>query len=169
MSDSNGPSYSAPAGSVPRSSDESANVESENHESQSTVTPDTPESATPETPAPTPVLTPTSVEVSGGGGGNNRPPGFGGGGDDEGGGGDDEEMVKMSFLDHLVELRQRIIRYLIAIAVGFFACFSFAKKIFLFLAAPVYKALIANHKIPSCSSRTPPMASTSICKSAWCA
>ncbi len=148
MSDSNGPSYSAPAGSVPRSSDESANVESENHESQSTVTPDTPESATPETPAPTPVLTPTSVEVSGGGGGNNRPPGFGGGGDDEGGGGDDEEMVKMSFLDHLVELRQRIIRCLIAIAVGFFACFSFAKKIFLFLAAPVYKALIANHQDP---------------------
>src|SRR5271155_3486337 len=108
MSEQNGPSYSSPAGSVPRSTTEPAVPEAENQELQSNVTPDTEE-----TP---PVLSPTSVEV-GGGGSSRRPPGFGGGGDDGngGGGGEEEEMAKMSFLDHLVELRQRLIRCLIAV------------------------------------------------------
>lgn len=140
MSEPNGPPYAAPpAGSVPRSPAESvAASESENQELQATVTADTTVS--------TPALTPTSVEVGGGGGGTNRrPPGFGG--DDGGGGsgGEEEEMAKMSFLDHLVELRQRLINSLIAVAVGFFACFWFAQDIFGYLARPIYEAQRSLH------------------------
>jgi sec-independent protein translocase protein TatC len=94
------------------------------------------------------VLSPTSVEA-GGGGSSRRPPGFGGG-DDEGGGGggEEEEMAKMSFLDHLVELRQRLIRCLIAVAVGFFACFGFAEEILDYLSQPAYQALTSHHQEP---------------------
>src|SRR5436309_9866165 len=71
------------------------------------------------------VLTPAGVELSGGGGGG-IPPGTDHGDDDGGGGDDDEErMTKMSFLEHLEELRQRIINSLIAIAGGFGVCFWF--------------------------------------------
>jgi len=92
------------------------------------------------------VLSPTSVEV-GGGGSSRRPPGFGGGGDDgSGGGGEEEEMAKMSFLDHLVELRQRLIRCLIAVAVGFFACFGYAEEILDYLSRPAYAALRSHNQ-----------------------
>ncbi len=81
--------------------------------------------------------------TSGGGGG--LPPGSssGGGGDD---GGEDEEgtMSKMSFLEHLEELRRRIIRSLAAIFVGFCICFWFSQKIFEYLAKPVTDVL---HKL----------------------
>jgi sec-independent protein translocase protein TatC len=130
-------------------------AESENQELQTSVTPDTEVSAPAEVSAPpapvagevaAPALSPTSVEV-GGGGSSRRPPGFGGGGDDGSGGGgeEEEEMSKMSFLDHLVELRTRLIRCVIAVAIGFFACFTYAKEIFEYLARPAYEALRSLH------------------------
>jgi sec-independent protein translocase protein TatC len=45
--------------------------------------------------------------------------------------------AKMSFLDHLEELRRRIIRMLIYVAVGFLACWFFHEEIYRFIAAPI--------------------------------
>lgn len=78
--------------------------------------------------------------TSAGGGGGEPPASPPEGGDDH----EDEEeegMSKMSFLDHLEELRNRIIYSLIAVAVAFFICFSFAQKIFEYMSEPLAGAL----------------------------
>ena len=49
----------------------------------------------------------------------------------------EDELPKMTFLDHLEELRKRLVVSLIAVAVGFFACWSFAERIFGVLQAPL--------------------------------
>src|SRR5712692_6669703 len=48
---------------------------------------------------------------------------------------------KMSFLEHLDELRKRIVRSCLAIAVGVVATFAFIQPIFDFILAPTRKAL----------------------------
>src|SRR5438093_10857447 len=51
---------------------------------------------------------------------------------------DEEELHgQMSFLDHLEELRSRIFRMLIAVAIGFAACFTFAHQLFRFVSVPI--------------------------------
>ena len=50
----------------------------------------------------------------------------------------------MSFTEHLQELRSRLIKSLVAIAVAFFAAFSFHHEIFFFFARPVLVALRKN-------------------------
>src|SRR5215471_15530475 len=55
-----------------------------------------------------------------------------------------ESMPAMSFLEHLEELRRRIIYSLIAIAVGFFACWGYAEKIFEIMQRPIMEALRRN-------------------------
>jgi sec-independent protein translocase protein TatC len=52
-----------------------------------------------------------------------------------------EEGLQMSFLDHLDELRLRIVRSVIGIAVAFVFCFLFAKQIYNFLEVPVKQQL----------------------------
>ena len=52
-----------------------------------------------------------------------------------------EELPTMTLLDHLEELRKRIIRALIAVAVAVGACYYFHEKIFDFLARPIYRYL----------------------------
>ena len=47
----------------------------------------------------------------------------------------------MSFLDHLEELRQRIFRILIAIAVTFIVCWAFVDQIYRVIAFPILDAL----------------------------
>src|SRR4051795_9202926 len=57
---------------------------------------------------------------------------------------DEEEDVsgaKMSFLEHLEELRKRIVRSCLAVAVGVLATFAFIQPIFNFILAPTRKAL----------------------------
>src|SRR5205085_10136902 len=56
---------------------------------------------------------------------------------------DDErqEGLQMSFLDHLDELRVRIIRSVVGISICFGVCFLFAKPIFHFLETPVKQQL----------------------------
>ena len=54
------------------------------------------------------------------------------------------EMPAMSFLEHLEELRRRIIFCLIAVAVGFFACWAYAEKIYGIMQAPIMTALRSN-------------------------
>ena len=51
----------------------------------------------------------------------------------------------MSFLEHLEELRQRLIRSVIAIAVGFGVCFYFSDQIYGFLAKPLTDTLSNLH------------------------
>jgi sec-independent protein translocase protein TatC len=53
-------------------------------------------------------------------------------------------MPAMSFLEHLEELRRRIIYSLIAVAVGFFACWGYAEKIFEIMQRPIMEALRRN-------------------------
>ncbi len=51
----------------------------------------------------------------------------------------------MSFLEHLEELRQRLVRSVISIIVGFGVCFYFHEKIYGFLAKPLTDTLRALH------------------------
>src|SRR6516162_9554087 len=55
-----------------------------------------------------------------------------------------DSMPAMSFLEHLEELRRRIIYSIIAIAVGFFACWGYAEKIFEIMQRPIMEALKHN-------------------------
>jgi len=53
----------------------------------------------------------------------------------------DAELPKMSFLDHLEELRKRLIVSIIAIFVAFLACWNYADKIFAWIQEPLTKFL----------------------------
>ena len=48
-----------------------------------------------------------------------------------------EQNGKMSFLDHLDELRRRLIVSLVALTVAFFVCWAFREKIYDFLTVPI--------------------------------
>lgn len=48
---------------------------------------------------------------------------------------------QMSFLDHLDELRKRLVRSVIILTIAFCICFGFSKYIFQFLSVPVNRAL----------------------------
>jgi sec-independent protein translocase protein TatC len=63
------------------------------------------------------------------------PPPGDGEGDEEGG------MLRMSFLEHLEELRSRIIKALIGLVVAFVASLAFASPLWSIIAAPAVKAL----------------------------
>src|SRR3984885_5181745 len=60
------------------------------------------------------------------------------------GGSSHDAMPAMSFLDHLEELRRRIVYSIIAIAVGFFACWGYAEKIVGWMQKPIMEALRKN-------------------------
>lgn len=59
----------------------------------------------------------------------------------------DNELPKMSFLDHLEELRKRLMISMIAVAVGFLACWAFAERIFGYLQAPLTQFLPPGDKL----------------------
>src|SRR5438445_772684 len=52
---------------------------------------------------------------------------------------DDSPGAKMSFLEHLDELRKRIVHAAIAVLVGILISFSFISRIYSFLIAPVFQ------------------------------
>ena len=52
-----------------------------------------------------------------------------------------DEGGKMPLLDHLVELRARLLKSVIALLLAFFVCFYFAEDIFYFLATPLERIL----------------------------
>src|SRR5579862_38839 len=57
----------------------------------------------------------------------------------------ERELGAMSFLDHLEELRRRIFFSLLAVAVGFGACWWKVEKIYGLMQAPIMDALARNH------------------------
>lgn len=54
---------------------------------------------------------------------------------------EEEAGAKMSFLEHLEELRRRIIHIVLYIGVGFLVCWFFRERIYDFLAKPIISAL----------------------------
>ncbi len=65
---------------------------------------------------------------------------------------DDEAAIdatKAPLLDHLVELRKRLIYSVLALVASFFICFAFARPIYAFLKAPLDQALAGhpNHHL----------------------
>jgi sec-independent protein translocase protein TatC len=57
------------------------------------------------------------------------------------------ESGKMSFLEHLDELRKRLVHIAVYMAIGFGASWSFHKQIYNFIAVPVLKALPPGTKL----------------------
>jgi sec-independent protein translocase protein TatC len=55
-----------------------------------------------------------------------------------------DEMPTMGFLDHLEELRKRIVYSIIAIVIGFFACWGYAENIYEVMQRPIMEALHSN-------------------------
>src|ERR1035438_3238463 len=105
--------------------------------------PHEPEPAPP-APAPPPAAAPVQAIATlprrQGGGGKTPPPPpppSGGDGDDE----DDEGMLRMSFLGHLEELRTRIIRALMGVAVAFVLSLTYCSQLWDFVRQPAVAAL----------------------------
>ena len=61
--------------------------------------------------------------------------------------GDDEDLASMSLLEHLEELRNRLLWSLISFGVAFGACWGFAGPIYEFLAQPIYRFLPEGKKL----------------------
>jgi sec-independent protein translocase protein TatC len=61
---------------------------------------------------------------------------------------DDIEASRAPLMDHLIELRGRLIRAMIAIVIAFIVCFFFAKHIYNFLLIPYVWASGSKHEIP---------------------
>jgi sec-independent protein translocase protein TatC len=57
------------------------------------------------------------------------------------------ESGKMSFLEHLDELRRRLIRIITYLGIGFAACLYFSKDIYHFLSIPILPYLPADKKL----------------------
>ncbi|HYM13707.1 MAG TPA: twin-arginine translocase subunit TatC [Bryobacterales bacterium] len=70
------------------------------------------------------------------------PPSGGGGGGDGGDGDDEEEgMVRMSFFDHLAELRRRLLYSVAGLVVAFGICLTFANSLWDVISRPAVYAL----------------------------
>src|SRR5580692_2391157 len=55
-----------------------------------------------------------------------------------------DSMPTMGFLDHLEELRRRLVYSIAAVAVGFFACWGYRERIYAIMQKPIMDALKAN-------------------------
>lgn len=87
---------------------------------------------------------PNLPETESGGGGTPAQPGGTGAGENE----DDEEGEEqegMTLLQHLEELRVRLTRAIIAVAVGFVASYAFSQQLFQFLMMPMENVLQGSH------------------------
>jgi sec-independent protein translocase protein TatC len=59
----------------------------------------------------------------------------------------ESELPKMTFLDHLEELRRRLVISFITVGIAFFACWAFAEPIFALIQAPLTKFLAPGDKL----------------------
>jgi sec-independent protein translocase protein TatC len=60
---------------------------------------------------------------------------------------EDHELPKMSFLEHLEELRKRLIVSIVALGVAFLLCWNFADRIFGLIALPLSKLMPPGEKL----------------------
>jgi sec-independent protein translocase protein TatC len=58
-----------------------------------------------------------------------------------------EDLPRMTLLEHLEELRRRIVYSIAALFVAFLGCWAFAQQIFHFLALPIYRFLPPGSKL----------------------
>ena len=58
---------------------------------------------------------------------------------------DQTELPGMSLIEHLNELRQRLVHSAVALILGFFIAYAFHEKIFGYMQAPIVEALKKNH------------------------
>lgn len=165
-SSSTGPGETAPAAGAEQSSEKAVNSstgESSQEPDSEAGTEDPPSASKAEIPAPEPPAhkpiyypeDPDEPEIEtkpvaktaqgGGSGAPPQPPATSSGGGDDGG--DDEEwdeedgMLRMSFMDHLEELRMRIIRVLIGAGVAFLIAVAGAIPLWNFVQAPLREAV----------------------------
>ena len=87
-----------------------------------------------------------------GGGGNTPGPPRGPSDEDDA---EDEGMLRMSFLEHLEELRSRIIKILIGVGVALGVSLTFCDPLWHFVVQPAKAALIANGFPPTLAQLTP--------------
>ncbi len=80
---------------------------------------------------------------------------------------DTADVHKMPLLDHLIELRQRMLYSFIALFVAFLVCFYFAQELFDVLVQPLADILIAREHTPLRSTRKA-MRSRRRCESSVC-
>jgi sec-independent protein translocase protein TatC len=59
----------------------------------------------------------------------------------------ENDLPKMSFLDHLEELRRRLLISTVSVAAGFFVCWAFAERIFAVIQAPLTRFLPPGDKL----------------------
>src|ERR1051325_3133187 len=59
----------------------------------------------------------------------------------------ERELPKMSFLDHLEEVRKRLLVSIVALLAGFLVCWGYADKIYAYLQAPLLKVLPPGDKL----------------------
>src|SRR5262249_19961416 len=56
-----------------------------------------------------------------------------------------EELARMSLMEHLEELRKRILWSVLAVTVAFFPCWAYYHEIYRFLVAPLKRPIIAEN------------------------
>jgi sec-independent protein translocase protein TatC len=67
----------------------------------------------------------------------------------------DEGLSKMSFLEHLEDLRKRIVYSLLALVGGFGVCWAYAAEIYAWIEAPIVRFLPAGEKLAYTRVTTP--------------
>ena len=97
----------------------------------------------------------TAVVAGGGGGGGRLPPPPDD--DDDEDDGEDRGMLRMSFMEHLEELRSRIIRGLAGFGVAFLLCLIFSNQLWQIVSKPAVEALTALHVNPPELAQLAPM------------
>lgn len=58
-----------------------------------------------------------------------------------------EELGSMGLLEHLEELRSRLVRAILAFAIAFFACWAYSSEIYQFLSRPIFRFLPPGTKL----------------------
>ncbi len=69
---------------------------------------------------------------------------------------EDIDDKKMPLLDHLIELRSRLMWSMAALLVAFVACFGFAENIYMFLTRPLVRAYAVYNQVYGSGGATPP-------------
>ena len=105
----------------------------------------------PSAPASTPVTAVVKAKPGSGGGGKTPPPPPPGDDSD----GEEDGMLRMSFLQHLEELRSRIIKALWGVAAAFVVSLSFSNELWKFVSQPAVQALKTLGYPPTLKQITP--------------